>query len=443
MSRLSAAFTHLKSSKAVSSILWLSADRLVRLVGGLVVYTLIAKSLGPRDFGILNYAIALVALANVVGAMGLNGVVVRDLVRDEAQANKVIASALCLRLIAGSAGLVLMLLGLILIRPGDNLLQYTTALVAVSVLFRPYEVLGFWFESQVNNRHVVLAESSAFVVVSILKIAMVVNNASVLAFAAAFSIETILASILMWMLFRKSARIKLERIDWKSVKYLFGESWPLLISGLTLVLYMRLDQIMIGAMLGDREVGIYSVASKLLEVWFFLPTLICVSVFPGIIRAAQKDKGEYGDRMIMLYGTLAAIALLVSTVTTVWGNFVIVLLFSEDYAPAGKVLSILMWASIFAFFGFASGRWYINEGLQKVALLRNMFGLIVAISLNIALIPSLGVQGAAWGTLAAYFCSGYLFDVSNKRTRVAFRQKTLALLIIPALRIARRKIKNV
>lgn len=416
---------------------WLLVDRLVRLVGGLVVYTFVARSLGPSNFGVLNYAIALVALANVIGAMGLNGVVVRDLVRNQAQANKILAAALCIRLVSGAAGVVLIFIGLLLIRPGDDLLLYTTTLVAVSVLFRPYEILSFWFESQVDNKYVVIAESAAFVLISVLKIALVVNNASVLAFAAAYSLETIAASMLMLALFRNSASVRLGRINLEMVKYLFAQAWPLLISGLTLVLYMRIDQIMIGAMLGYREVGVYSVASKILEVWFFLPTVICVSVFPGIIKSAEINRKEYSERMVMLYAVLAVIAFVVSTLTSLWGSRIVVVLFSQEYAAAGGVLSILVWASVFAFFGFASGRWYINEGLQKIALLRNLFGLTVATLLNLALIPLWGVKGAALGTLAAYFCSGYLFDASNKRTRVAFHQKTAALLVVPAVRILR------
>ena len=95
-----------------------------------------------------------------------------------------------------------------------------------------------------------------------------------------------------------------------------------------------------------------------------------------------------------------------------------------------SVIKIYAWVNVFYFLSSSSGRWYINEGLQKQALIRNILGLILAIFFNYLLIPRYGVEGAAIGTLITYVFTGYLSDLLHPKTRGQFVQKTKSLSLL-------------
>jgi PST family polysaccharide transporter len=65
-----------------------------------------------------------------------------------------------------------------------------------------------------------------------------------------------------------------------TVLKLLVESWPLILSGLTIILYMRIDQIMLAQMMGNEEVGLYSAVLIFSEIWYFIPTIIVSSIIP-------------------------------------------------------------------------------------------------------------------------------------------------------------------
>ncbi|VTN10245.1 colanic acid exporter [Raoultella terrigena] len=193
------------------------------------------------------------------------------------------------------------------------------------------------------------------------------------------------------------------------------------------MLYMRIDQIMIGNIIGDTAVGIYSVAVKMVEVWYFIPVAIVSSLFPKIIKIREHSKESYDQRLQFLYDILVIIGVTLALTITFVSDYIISLLYEHHYFAASRIIKLYAWVSIFYFLSSASGRWYINEGLQKYALTRNLAGLVIGVILNYILIPKYGAEGSVYATLIAFGCAGYLFDALSKKTRYAFIQKTKSL----------------
>lgn len=199
------------------------------------------------------------------------------------------------------------------------------------------------------------------------------------------------------------------------------------------MLYMRMDQIMIGNLIDNAAVGVYSVAVKMIEVWYFFPIAIVSSFFPKIIKSKENSEREYNDKMQLLYDALVIIGIALAVFVTFISSYIIIFFFGEKYSASIGVIKIYAWVSIFYFLSSASGRWYINERLQMFALTRNLLGLLVGAILNYLLIPIYGIIGSAYATLFAYFCAAYLFDISNKKTRISFYQKSKALWVPGAI----------
>jgi O-antigen/teichoic acid export membrane protein len=165
---------------------------------------------------------------------------------------------------------------------------------------------------------------------------------------------------------------------------------------------MRIGQVMIGSILGDHEVGIYSVAVRLAEMWYFIPISIAASVFPSVVKAKLEDADVYQRRLEMFYNIMSLISISVAAVTSFFSTWIIAILFGSQYTQAGPVLAVYIWASVPVFLNIASSQYLIAENRSIVALYRTIAGAVVNIGLSFLLIPRYGSLGAAASTLLSY-----------------------------------------
>ncbi len=194
---------------------------------------------------------------------------------------------------------------------------------------------------------------------------------------------------------------------------------------------MKIDQLMLGGMIGDKEVGVYSAAVRISEVWYFIPVAIVSSVAPSIVEAKKIGEDLYYRRIGHSFRVLTGIAYGIAFLMAVFSTRLVLLLFGPEYAGAGVVLAIHTWAAVFVFLGVARGPWILNEGLMTLSLYSTTAGAVVNVVLNVLLIPRFGINGAAIATLLSYGVSGFFFNGFPRATRTIFRMQLRALLFIP------------
>lgn len=411
--------------KALANTGWLFGDKVLRMGVGLVVGVWVARYLGPEQFGLLNYAMAMVALFGAVASLGLNGIVVRDLVKEPETANETLGTTFLLQAIGGLLAFGLAVLAISFARPNDSLAKLLVAVLGFVMVFKCTDVVRYWFESQVKSKYVVWLEDGIFLVLAVVKVGLILMEASLMAFVWAAFAEGVLVAIgLLGVYAWRGGTLSAWRIRYDHAKALLKDSWPLILSGLAVMVYMRIDQIMLGQMVGDEAVGIYSAAVRISEVWYFIPTAIIASVFPAIVAAKNHSETQYRRRLQNLYNAMVALALAVALPMTFLSGWVIDLLFGNAYADAGPVLALHIWSALFVFLGLASGSGYLTENLQKLAFGRTLLGAIVNVLANFILIPQFGILGAALGTLSAQMAAAYLFDLLHPKTRNHFWMKT-------------------
>jgi PST family polysaccharide transporter len=417
----------------------LFADKILRMGVGLFVGVWIARYLGPEQFGLWNFALAFTALFAAFATLGLDAIVVRELVKNPERQNELLGSAFALKLIGGAITLLIALLAISLVRSGETLTLWLVGLSAAGFIFQSVNVIDFYFQAKVQSRYTVYAANGAFVLMTLVKIYLLLTSAPLIAFAWAGLGEIALTAIFLLAAYRFNHHNMREwRYDGRVARELLRDSWPLILSSIAIMIYMRIDQIMIGQMLGDKEVGLYSAAVRISEVWYFIPMAIVSSVFPAIIDAKKKCEALYYQRLQKLYNLLAILALAVAIPMTFLADWVMELLFGREYFLAGPVLSISIWCGLFASLSVASGKWFINEGYTKLALKRNLYGAVLNIVLNYYLIPIYGMLGAAFSTLLSFALAAYISDVFSKATRIVFYQKTKAILLIEIFKRIRR-----
>ncbi|MCX5871010.1 MAG: flippase [Deltaproteobacteria bacterium] len=414
----------------LANIGWLFGDQILRMGVGLLVGVWVARYLGPEQFGMLNYAMAFVALFGSVASLGLNGIVVRDIVKEPETANTTLGTAFLLQIFGGLLAFGLAVFAISFARPNDNLAKLMVAILGFVMVFKATEVVKYWFESQIKSKYIVWVENGSFLILAAVKVGLILFQASLIAFVwAAFAEGLLVAMGLLIVYFWRDGTMSAWRICYSRAKNLLKDSWPLILSGLAIMVYMRIDQIMLGQMLGDEAVGIYSAAARISEVWYFIPMAIVASVFPSIIEAKKQSEILYYQRLQQLYDLMVFLALAVAIPITFLSDWLITLIFGSSYSEAGRVLAIHVWTGVFVFLGVASSKWFLTENLQKLACYRTLLGALMNIGANLILIPKFGVTGAAWATLASQITVTYASDALNIKTRNLFWMKTKAFLL--------------
>lgn len=408
---------------------WLFADKVLRMGVGLLVWVWIARYLGPEQFGAYSYALAFVALFSAFATLGLDNIVVRDIVRDPSCKDEILGTAFILKLIGGGSALLLATFGILLLRPNDSLAIWLVGIIATGMVFQAFDTIDFWFQSQVASKYTVYAKNTAFLLFALVKIGLILVNAPLIAFALAGAGEIAVGAFGLVIAYKSHGHmLKAWRGSLNWANKLLKNSWPLILGGLSVMIYMRIDQIMLGDMVGSEAVGIYSAATRISEVWYFIPMAIASSVFPSVIQAKSVDDALYYHRLQRLFSLMTALSFVIAIMMTFLSTKVVTILFGKAFSPAGPVLAIHIWASLFVFLGVAQSSWDIAENLTKLALLRTFLGAIINVVLNIILIPHYLAIGAAIATVISYAFSAYILNAFHKKTMPIFRCQTKSLL---------------
>lgn len=415
--------------QVLSNTSWLFGGRSARLLVSLLVGTWVARYLRPEGFGSLQYALAFVSFFSPLSTVQMGPIVTRDLVRQPDQQGEILGTAVGVQIAGGVVAIALSIVGMVGLAPGQPLAQVLVAIVALKYLFNSLQPIENWFEAQVASKYAVLAEQGAFLLVVALKIALVLNRAPVATFAAIIALEALFyAAGLLLFYHRQGQRVSTWRASFRRAGYLLKESYPLVLSSTACVLYISIDQVMLGQMLNSAAVGIYASAATLSEATAFLPVIICSSLFPGIVKAQGKGGGGYRRRLQRLYdlNTLVAYGLIVALIPL--SGRLILVLYGPAYQAAQPIFVIHIWSTLFAFLGIAQSKWIVAEGLQIYNLYSRLAGLASNILLNLWLIPIWGGLGAAVATLISYAIGGYLFFWLIPQTRPNTRLMTKALI---------------
>lgn len=415
--------------QVLSNTSWLFVGRSARLLVSLLVGTWVARYLKPEGFGSLQYALAFVSFFSPLSTVQMGPIITRDLVRQPAEAGEILGTAVGVQVGGGLVAIALSILGMVWLAPDQPLAQLLVAIVALKYLFNSLQPLENWFEAQVASKHAVMAEQGAFLLIVLLKVALVLNHASVATFAALIALEALLYALGLLLSYRRQGqRFSTWRASFKRAVYLLKESYPLVLSSTACVLYISIDQVMLGQMLNSTAVGIYASAATLSEATSFLPIIVCSSLFPGIVKAQGQVGGGYRRRLQKLYDLNTLIAYGLIAVLIPLSGTLILVLYGPAYQAAQPIFAVHLWSTLFAFLGIAQSKWIVAEGLQIYNLYSRLAGLGANILLNLWLIPAWGGMGAAVATLISYAIGGYLFFWLIPSTRPNTRLMTKALI---------------
>ena len=444
ISKIKSLQNNLGFMKYFKNISWLFAEKIFRMIIGLFVGIWVIRYLGPEQFGNYSYALSFVALFTWIATLGLDDIVVRELVKDETLNDEIIGTAFWLK-VMGAFGVLLILAIAINFTSNDTYTNTLIFIIASSTIFQSFNVIDFYFQSKVMSKFVAYTNFISLLLSAVIKIILILNEAPLIAFAWMVLFDNfILASGFIYFYIKFNLTFKIRNLKFKSktATLLLKNSWPMIISSAAIIIYAKVDQVMIKEMINLEAVGQYAAAAKISEAWYFIPLTVTLSVFPAIINAKKKSEELYYIRLQKLYDVMVWMAIAIAIPITFLSDGIIQLLYGKQYSEAGSVLMIHIWAGIFVSMGVAGTRWLLCENLQIFLTINTIIGAIVNIGLNYVLIPRLGIEGAAWATLISYCVAGYLCLIIWKKTKINFINLTKSILFITMFqRIYRWRIK--
>ncbi len=421
--------------KIIDNAGWLFFDKVLRMGVGLFVNIWVVRYLGPERFGLLSYSTAFVALFATFATLGLDGIVIRELVRKPDDSREILGSALILRLIGGVCSFIVCMGLFLLLRQSNDTASMLVAIIAAGMVFQAFDVIDFWFQSRMQSRNTVIAKNGAFLAAACIKIGLILAHASLLMFVWAAFLEVTLGAIGMMLLYKKSGyRLSEWYCTFARCRHMLSDSWPMVLSGLSIAIYMKIDQIMLGDMAGNDAVGIYASATKLSEIWYMIPMIVVSSVFPTIVHCKEQDEQMYYRRITRLFSLMAGISLLIAIPMSLCSNWIVTAMYGNAYQAAGPVLAVHIWSSLFVFYGVAQGAWDLTENLTRLAMVRIVIGATVNILLNFWLIPVYGPIGAAVATVVSQALAALFLNLLHEKSRPIFYCQIKSLLFVRYLR---------
>jgi len=404
-------FTITGFQRYIANTSWLIAERIIRLAVGLFVGVWVARYLGPEQFGTLSYAQAFVGLFGAVATLGMDGIVIKHLVKDEWNSDLLLGTAFTLKLL--SAVVALVFIGIVAFTTSnDNKDIIIITIIASALVFQSLNVIDFYFQSKVLSKYIVKVNLISQLIASLIRIALISTNAPLIAFAYVIMFDAIILAVGYIYVYKHN---NLSFRQWEFNKLTASEilkySWPLALSGIVISIYMKIDQIMIKEMLGKTSIGHYAAAVKISEAWYFVPIAINSSLFPAIINAKKRSLKEFYDRLKILYSFMLLSAVAISIPTTIYSKYIINLLYKEQFDQASTVLMFHIWAGVLVSLGVVTSSIIIANNKQNNALISTSIGAISNIILNLLMIPRFGIVGAAFATILSQIISGFIVPI--------------------------------
>lgn len=399
---------------------WLYLTQGVRLFAGFFVGLWLARYMGPEQYGIYNYITSFSFIFISFGVMGVGETLVKKIVENAETQIETLNAGFLIRLIAGFLGFFLLLITLIFLPLESNIVRLILIISPV-VITQAFDVIDQFYLAKVMVKESAKWRVTQIILSSLIKVYLILTNASVTAFIWMGLFDAAFYSSVVYIHYRRNFKDFIFLSPQISlVKQLFKDSLPLMVITLSTILFSKMDQLMLGSMLSQYDLGLYSSAIRIVEMMTIFLGLTIQSFFPAIISAKKSNQEQYLYRFVSLSRLLLGGAVVMALGMSFFSKEIMGILYGEQYQSAYQVLALLSFNAIFVGMSLISHRWYIAENLQKVMMMKIIALVGFNIILNLLLIPRYGIMGVAYSSLTSHFIFYFLFELFFKKTRQCF-----------------------
>ncbi len=413
--------------KIISNVYWAVLGKVVNIFSSLLVGILIARYLGPEKYGLMNYVISFVTLFNVLSNFGFDNIEIRELAKGSFIIEKLLGTAFALRLILTFITCLIITV-VTLIFETDKSTIGLIIIYSSSLIFGSFNIIRNYFTSIVQNEFIVKSEILRTVLGGIIKVVLVILGLPLEWFIIAIAFDFFIIALGYLMAYtNKVGSIKDWSFDRSIAYFQIRESLPLLFSGTAILIYQKIDQLMIRNMLDNEAVGQYAVGAKFAEFIIFIPMMISQTLTPILVQYKITDSEEYKIKRQQFLDVIFWSTFIFCFFLSLFSQPIILTMYGDNYADAIPALQIMAWKAVFSAMFSSSGQLMVVEGIQRLSVFRNIIGCVFNVLLNILIIPLYGINGSAVISILTLCITGYLAHLFIIPYRFLFTLQTRSI----------------
>ena len=415
--------------KILKNFSWILSGKIFQIIGGFLVSAIVARSLGPDLFGAINYSISFCAFLHIFSFISHPTVIKKELINTPEHHNAIMGSSIFLISITNLIIFFLSAIYLFHFNSETDLTKPIIFILSLELFARPFSGIIFWFESEVKSNYIVKSLSISFMLLWCTRLYLVYINATLSWHAVALLAQPIISfASLIYFYIKLHGSIFLWRPSKLFLIKILKQSTPLLFAGISSLIFFKIDNIMIGKLLDNKAVGLYTVATKLSIPWLVITAGIVPSVLPSIFKARKTNINNYYSKLQKVFSLTTLLAVSIGTFVTFTADFWVKLFFSTQYASSAAILKIHIWSLLFISWNDTQHQWDVAEQYLKFALFRSVTAAIINVFLNLLLIPKLGASGAASATITSFFLSSFALNIFNKKAHIVMKMELKSFL---------------
>lgn len=385
-------------NRLINNASWLIGCRLVQTLLSFFISMLSARYLGPANYGLINYATSLVTFIAPFMTLGINNILVQELITNPHDEGEILGTSLLSCSITSIFSMVAVFTFTCVFNRTEKDTIFVVALYSISLFTQALEMIQYWFQAKLLSKYIAVISLISYVFVSAYKIFLLATGKSVYWFAVSYAIDYLIIALLLLSYYKKMGGQKLSA-SFLRLKSLFSKSRYYIISSLMVTLFTQTDKVMLKFMLGEDATGYYSAATVCAGLASFVFAAIIDSFRPAIFQNRKFEKQAFEQSVRKLYSIIIYLSLVQCVGMTIFAKIIIYITYGKFYYPAVSVLQISVWYTTFAHIGTVRNIWILAEEKQQYLWIINMFGAITNIVLNALLIPIMGINGAAVASL--------------------------------------------
>lgn len=403
-------------NKTVINASWIIVCRIVQAVLVLLVTMVSARYLGPANYGLVNYASSIVNFLKPVMQLGLNAILVKELIDRPEEEGVTLGTALGMNLVSALVSILCAVSFVSLANPGEKDTLIVCGLYSISLIFLALEMIQYWFQAHLLSKYASLTILLAYIVVSVYKLWLLMSGKSIYWFSVSNSLDYLLIAVSLLVIYKKLGGQSLS-FSFARGREMLKRSYHYILSGLMVTIFAQTDKIMLKMLMDETTVGYYSAAISCASVATFVSTAIIDSARPTIFANKNRSVEVFEDSLVKLYSVIIYFSLTVCVGLVLFSKTVVGILYGAAYAETASILRILVWYTTFSYLGSIRNIWILAQEKQQYLWIVNLSGALANVLLNLFLIPMYGAVGAAFATLVTQFFTNVIVGIFIKPIR--------------------------
>lgn len=396
-------------NKVVNNASWIIACKIIQSLLALIIGLLVARYLGPSNYGLINYAASICTFLMPLVYLGLNSTLVQEIINHPNSEGKVLGTSVAFSMLSSLACIAGVFCFVSIANPGEEDTLIICVLYSCLMVFQSIDLIQYWFQAKLMSKYPSIAIIVAYLFVSIYKIFLLITKKGIIWFALSNSIDAIVIAVVLYIIYTKKGGEKFS-FSFALGKELFNKSKYFILANLMMQVFMQTDKIMLKGMVGNEATGCYSAAVTCANITSFVFAAIIDSARPTILEKKKAGQNSYENSISVLYSIIIYLSIIQCIGMTILAHPLINIMYGNSYSSAAGVLQLVVWHTTFAYIGPIRCIWMLAENKHKYLWIVNLSGAIGNVILNFILIPVMGMYGAALASLVTQFFANVIME---------------------------------